>query len=49
VVLLQCLNVLEDLDVRGMGFASSGYVHHVAETLRRAYADRARWLGDPDS
>jgi gamma-glutamyltranspeptidase/glutathione hydrolase len=48
VVLLQCLNVLEDLDVRGMGFASSGYVHHVAETLRRAYADRARWLGDPD-
>jgi len=47
VVLLQCLNVLEDLDLPEMGFASSRYVHHVAEALRRAFADRARWLGDP--
>jgi len=47
VVLLECLNVLEDLDVPGMGFASSRYVHHVAEALRRAFADRARYLGDP--
>jgi gamma-glutamyltranspeptidase/glutathione hydrolase len=47
VVLLQCLNVLEDLDVTGMGFASSRYVHYVAEALRRAFADRARYLGDP--
>jgi gamma-glutamyltranspeptidase/glutathione hydrolase len=30
-----------------MGFASSRYVHHVAEALRRAFADRARYLGDP--
>jgi gamma-glutamyltranspeptidase/glutathione hydrolase len=48
VVLLQCLNVLEDMDVPGMGFASSRYVHYVAEALRRAFADRARWLGDPE-
>jgi gamma-glutamyltranspeptidase/glutathione hydrolase len=47
VALLQCLNVLEDYDVPAMGFASSRYVHHVAEALRRAFADRARWLGDP--
>ena len=47
VALIQCLNVLEDYDVPGMGFASSRYVHHVAEALRRAFADRARWLGDP--
>jgi gamma-glutamyltranspeptidase/glutathione hydrolase len=33
--------------VKAMGFASSRYVHHVAEALRRAFADRARWLGDP--
>ncbi|HEX9189680.1 MAG TPA: gamma-glutamyltransferase, partial [Vicinamibacteria bacterium] len=47
VVLLQCLNVLEDLDVPGMGFLSSRYVHYVSEALRRAFADRARYLGDP--
>jgi gamma-glutamyltranspeptidase/glutathione hydrolase len=48
IVLLQCLNVLEGYDVKAMGFASSRLVHHVAEALRRAFADRARWLGDPE-
>jgi gamma-glutamyltranspeptidase/glutathione hydrolase len=47
VALLQCLNVLEGYDVKAMGFASSRYVHHVVESLRRAFADRVRWLGDP--
>jgi gamma-glutamyltranspeptidase/glutathione hydrolase len=47
VALLECLNVLEGYDVKAMGFDSSRYVHHVAEALRRAFADRARWLGDP--
>ncbi len=48
VVLLQCLNVLEGYDVKAMGFASSPFVHHVVEALRRAFADRVRWLGDPE-
>ncbi len=48
VVLLQCLNVLEGYDLTGMGFGSSRFVHHVSEALRRAFADRARWLGDPE-
>ncbi|HUL79309.1 MAG TPA: gamma-glutamyltransferase [Vicinamibacteria bacterium] len=47
VVLLECLNVLEDENVPEMGFNSARYVHHVTEALRRAFADRARWLGDP--
>jgi gamma-glutamyltranspeptidase/glutathione hydrolase len=47
VVLLQCLNVLEEYELSEMGFGSSRYVHHVSEALRRAFADRARWLGDP--
>jgi gamma-glutamyltranspeptidase / glutathione hydrolase len=47
VALLECLNVLEGYDVKGMGFGSSAYVHHVVEALRRAFADRVRWLGDP--
>jgi gamma-glutamyltranspeptidase/glutathione hydrolase len=47
VALLQCLNVLEGYDLKAMGFGSSRYIHHVVEALRRAFADRARWLGDP--
>ena len=48
VVLLECLNVLEGYDVGAMGFGSSRHVHTFAEALRRAFADRARWLGDPE-
>ena len=47
VVLLECLNVVEADDVAGMGVGSSRYVHYVSEALRRAFADRARYLGDP--
>ena len=47
--LLQCLNVLEDYDVPGFGFGSSAYLHHVSEALRRAFADRARYAGDPEA
>jgi gamma-glutamyltranspeptidase/glutathione hydrolase len=47
VTLLQCVNILEGYDVKAMGFGSSRYVHHVVEALRRAFADRVRWLGDP--
>jgi gamma-glutamyltranspeptidase / glutathione hydrolase len=45
--LVESLNVLEGYDLKAMGFGSSRYLHHVAETLRRAFADRARYLGDP--
>ena len=48
VVLLQGLNILERYDLPGMGFGSAAYLHHLAEALRRAFADRARYLGDPD-
>ena len=47
VALLECLNILEGYDLKAMGFGSSRYVHHVVEALRRAFADRVRWLGDP--
>jgi gamma-glutamyltranspeptidase/glutathione hydrolase len=39
--------MLEPLDVSEMGFGSSRHVHHVVEALRRAFADRWRYLGDP--
>ena len=46
--LLQMLNVLEGYDLKQRGFGSAASVHLIAETMRRAYADRARYLGDPD-
>jgi gamma-glutamyltranspeptidase/glutathione hydrolase len=48
VALLQCLNLLEGFDVPAMGPNSSLFVHTVSEALRRAFADRARFLGDPE-
>ncbi|HET7293234.1 MAG TPA: gamma-glutamyltransferase [Vicinamibacteria bacterium] len=46
--LLQMLNVLEGYDVAASGFGSALTVHRMAEAMRRAFADRARLLGDPD-
>jgi gamma-glutamyltranspeptidase/glutathione hydrolase len=47
--LLEMLNVLEGYDLCAMGAGSSAAVHLVAETMRRAFADRARHLGDPEA
>jgi gamma-glutamyltranspeptidase/glutathione hydrolase len=46
--LLLMLNVLEGYDLRAKGQGSAPTVHLLAETMRRAFADRARYLGDPD-
>ena len=46
--LLEMLNTLEGYDLRAKGFGSAAAVHLLAEASRRAYADRARYLGDPD-
>ncbi|MBX3463782.1 MAG: gamma-glutamyltransferase [Planctomycetes bacterium] len=48
VALLQMLALLEPHDLRGMGFGGSDAVHLLTEVMRRAYADRSKWLGDPD-
>jgi gamma-glutamyltranspeptidase/glutathione hydrolase len=48
VALLEMLNVLEGYDIGSMGFASANTVHLMAEAMKRAYADRAHYLGDPD-
>jgi gamma-glutamyltranspeptidase / glutathione hydrolase len=47
-VLLEILNILEGYDLRGMGFMSDKTIHYMVEAERRAYADRAQYLGDPD-
>jgi gamma-glutamyltranspeptidase/glutathione hydrolase len=48
VALVEMLNILEGYDLGRMGHNSPQYVHYVAEAMRRAFLDRARYLGDPD-
>jgi gamma-glutamyltranspeptidase/glutathione hydrolase len=48
VVLMQILNMLEPYEIGTLGWGSSQTVHLMVEALRRAYADRAEHLGDPD-
>lgn len=45
--LIQMLNVLEGYDLSATGWGSAQTCHLMIETMRRAYADRARFLGDP--
>jgi gamma-glutamyltranspeptidase/glutathione hydrolase len=46
--MLQMLNILERYDLKGFGFGSTQATHLEIEAMRRAFADRARYLGDPD-
>ena len=47
-VLLQILNILEGFPVHDLVFHSERHIHFMAEAEKRAYADRARYMGDPD-
>lgn len=48
LVMKQVLGMIEDRLDEETGFNSAEYVHLVSEALRRAFADRNHWLGDPD-
>jgi gamma-glutamyltranspeptidase/glutathione hydrolase len=48
ICLVQMLNVLENFDLKKHGRCSPETLHRMAEVMRRAYRDRARYLGDPD-
>lgn len=48
IVLVEMLNILEGFDLNGAGHNSAAYMHMLTESMRRAYADRAEFLGDPD-
>ncbi|HEV2912485.1 MAG TPA: gamma-glutamyltransferase [Pyrinomonadaceae bacterium] len=47
-VLIEMLNMLEGYDVGGMGWNSSASLHLLTEVMRRAFADRAEYMGDTD-
>jgi len=48
VTMLEALNILEGYDLSQMGNRSADSMHLVAEAFRRAFYDRAEFLGDPD-
>ena len=48
VLLVQMLNMLEPYELGKLGFGSTDTAHLMIEAQRRAYADRAEFLGDPD-
>jgi gamma-glutamyltranspeptidase/glutathione hydrolase len=47
-VLIEILNIVEGLGLNGTRFLSDRGIHLLVEAERRAYVDRARYLGDPD-
>jgi gamma-glutamyltranspeptidase/glutathione hydrolase len=48
VAVVEALNILEGYDLSANGYGSAKNIHLIAESMRRAFADRAQYLGDPD-
>ncbi len=46
-VMLQALNVLENFDLKAMGYDSARYIHTLYQAMNLAYADRDFYYGDP--
>lgn len=47
IVLLEMLGMIEKDDLKSMGAGSAASLHLMIEAMRRAFADRSEWLGDP--
>ncbi len=48
IAALQILNLLENFDIKSMGFGSAEYIHHFVEAKKIAFADRAKYYADMD-
>jgi gamma-glutamyltranspeptidase/glutathione hydrolase len=46
-VLLQALNILEEIDLKSMGYNSARYIHALYQTMNLSFADRDFYYGDP--
>jgi gamma-glutamyltranspeptidase / glutathione hydrolase len=47
-VMLQALNILENFDLKGMGYDSARYIHTLYQAMSLSFADRDFYYGDPD-
>jgi gamma-glutamyltranspeptidase/glutathione hydrolase len=47
IAALEMLRILEPYDLKALGHNSAAYLHLLIETKKLAYADLARWVGDP--
>jgi gamma-glutamyltranspeptidase/glutathione hydrolase len=47
-MLLQSLNILENFDLKTMGYNSTRYIHTLYQTMNLAFADRDFYYGDPN-
>ncbi len=45
--MLQALNILEEIDLKSMGYNSARYIHTLYQTMNLAFADRDFYYGDP--
>ena len=48
VHVIEILNILEGFDIGALGHNSAATIHLMAEAMKLAYADRSKYLGDPD-
>ena len=46
-VMLQALNILENMDVRSLGYNSAAYIHALYQAMNLSFADRDFYYGDP--
>ncbi|MBT8080735.1 MAG: gamma-glutamyltransferase, partial [Gammaproteobacteria bacterium] len=46
-VMLQALNILEQIDLKGMGYNSARYIHALYQAMNLSFADRDFYYGDP--
>jgi gamma-glutamyltranspeptidase/glutathione hydrolase len=46
-VMLQALNMLEEVDLKGMGYNSARYLHTLYQVMNLTFADRDFYYGDP--
>lgn len=48
ITLIEILNILEGYDINELGYKSADYIHVLKEAMKRGFADRAEFLGDPE-
>lgn len=46
--IIEILNIIENANIKELGFGSSATISLMSEAMRQAYADRSEYLGDPD-